>query len=102
MNERLAQGPSPRAASLPNSPVSRGTPPLRVRGGASEGKARENIQSSERPDVWGVGGREGRFGERQVDSCWCKWIATHNPGLAVDQAVLTLGLQKRGLQFGCY
>lgn len=87
---------SPRATSLPTSPV-----PQRVGGGGGGDKARENLQSSGRPDVWGIG-VGGRFGEGQVDSCWCKWIAAHNPGLAVDQALLTLGLQKRGLPFGTY
>lgn len=63
------KGPSTRATSLPTSPFPRGAPPLRVGGGGGGDKARENSQSSGRPDVWGV---EGQDLGRQVDSCWCK------------------------------
>lgn len=54
------KGPSTRAASLPTSPFPRGAPPLRA-GGGGEGegyKAREDIQSSGRRDVWGAEGQD--------------------------------------------
>ena len=49
-------------------------------------------------------GRGGGFGERQMDSGWCWLIAVHHHHLcpAVDQAILTLGLRKRGLPFGIH